>query len=210
MTKGRYYIGLGPSFAHFGVATIDTATQTIYLDDLTADNHHDFVLMSWSIANLWEEFKGKYQYFLFDEGTYIAQEAPIASGINAGKLNALGMYFYLESGKVSNYDRIYTFHPMKLKSFHHKKGYSKKDTIKVVEDLISYMESIGYSVKVVKSRTKKSLNITDGEADAFIYALRMYIMCRPEAKSTGDILIKYPRFSVIKSIEEINHGKVLF
>ena len=79
MTKGSFYIGLDPSFAHFGVAIIDTKTQTIFLDDLAADNHHNFVLMSWSIANLFEEFKEKYQYFLLDKETYIAQEAPIAS-----------------------------------------------------------------------------------------------------------------------------------
>ena len=70
---------------------------------MTADSHHNFVLMSWSVANLFEDFKEKYKYFLLDEGTYIAQEAPIASGINSGKLNALGLYFYLECGKESSY-----------------------------------------------------------------------------------------------------------
>lgn len=202
MTKGSYYIGLDPSFAHFGVAIIDTKTQTIYLDDLTADNHHNFVLMNWSVANLFEEFKGKYQYFLFDEGTYIAQEAPIASGINSGKLNALGLYFYLECGKESSYEQIMTYHPMKLKSFHHKKSYSKQDTIEVVNKIIEYLESVGYSVKVVKSRTKKTLTITDGEADAFMYAITTYMKCRPDAKTTKDILEMFPRFSVFESIEE--------
>lgn len=201
-TNGAFYIGLDPSFSHFGVAIIDTLTQTIYLDDLTADNHHNFVLMSWSIANLWNEFKGKYQYFLFDDRTHIAQEAPIASGINSGKLNALGLYFYLEAGKESSYSQIRTYHPMKLKSFHHKKKYTKKDTIAVVEDILEYMESVGYKVKVVKSRTKKSLNITDGEADAFMYAMTSYINNRPDAKTTEHILEKYPRFEVFKSIEE--------
>jgi hypothetical protein len=202
MTKGKYYIGLDPSFAHFGVAIIDTLTQTIYLDDLTADNHHNFVFMCWSVANLFEEFKGKYQYFLFDEGTYIAQEAPIASGINSGKLNALGLYFYLECGKESSYNQISTYHPMKLKSFHHKKKYTKQDTIEVVENIIEYLESVGYKVKIVKSRTKKNLNITDGEADAFMYAITSYMKCRPEAETTKAILEKYPRFSVFEAIEE--------
>lgn len=172
------------------------------MDDLTADNHHNFVLMNWSVANLFEEFKRKYQYFLFDEGTYIAQEAPIASGINSGKLNALGLYFYLECGKESSYEQIMTYHPMKLKSFHHKKSYSKQDTIEVVNKIIEYLESVGYSVKVVKSRTKKTLTITDGEADAFMYAITTYMKCRPDAKTTKDILEMFPRFSVFKSIEE--------
>lgn len=202
MTRGSYYIGLDPSFAHFGITIIDTKTQTIYLDDITADNHHNFVLMSWSIANLYDQFLGKYQYFLYDEDTYIAQEAPIASGINSGKLNALGMYFYLEAGKESDYSRIETYHPMKLKSFHHKKKYTKQDTIAVVEDIIKYLESVGYSVKVVKSRTKKSLNITDGEADSFMYAITSYMKNRPDAQTTKYILEKYPRFEVFKSIEE--------
>ena len=72
----------------------------------------------------------------------------------------------------------------------------------VVNDILQYFESIGYSVKVIKSRTKKSLNITDGEADAFMYAVTSYIKNRPEAKSTRDIIEKYPRFSVFVSIEE--------
>lgn len=158
--------------------------------------------MSWAVANMWNEFKNKYQYFLFDEGTYIAQEAPIASGINSGKLNALGLYFYLECGKESSYKQINTYHPMKLKSFHHKKSYSKQDTIEVVNKIIEYLESVGYSVKVVKSRTKKTLNITDGEADAFMYAITEYMKCRPDAKTTKDILEMFPRFNVFVSIEE--------
>lgn len=158
--------------------------------------------MSWSIANLYDTFLGKYQYFLYEPDTYIAQEAPIASGINSGKLNALGMYFYIEAGKESDYNRIETYHPMKLKSFHHKKKYTKQDTISVVEDIIEYLEGVGYSVKVVKSRTKKSLNITDGEADSFMYAITSYMKHRPEAQTTKDILAKYPRFEVFKSIEE--------
>lgn len=202
MTKGSFYIGLDPSFAHFGVAIIDTKTQTIFLDDLAADNHHNFVLMSWSIANLFEEFKEKYQYFLLDKETYIAQEAPIASGINSGKLNALGLYFYLECGKENSYKQIRTYHPMKLKSFHHKKSYTKQDTIDVVNKIIEYLESVGYSVKVIKSRTKKNLNITDGEADAFMYAINEYMRCRPEAKTTEDIMNMFPRFSVFESIED--------
>ena len=149
------------------------------MDDIAADNHHNFVLMSWSIANLYDQFLGKYQYFLCDEGTYIAQEAPIASGINSGKLNALGMYFYIKAGEESAYNRIQTYHPMKLKSFHHKKKYTKQDTIEVVNKIIEYLE-----------------------ADSFMYAITTYMKCRPEAKTTQDILEMYPRFSVFESIED--------
>jgi hypothetical protein len=202
MTKGSYYIGLDPSFSAFGIAVIDTLTQTIYLDQLKSDNHHNFVLMSWAVANLYNDFADKYKYFLYSEDTYIAQEAPIASGINSGKLNALGIHFYLKAGKESSYNRIKTYHPMKLKSFHHKKKYTKQDTIEVVNKILEYFESIGYTVKVVKSRTKKSLTLTDGECDAFMYAVKTYMDCRPEAKSTRDLLEMYPRFEVFKSIEE--------
>lgn len=202
MTKGSYYVGLDPSLAAFGIAVIDTKTQTIYLDQIKSDDHHNFVLMSWSIANLFEEFRSKYQYFLDDDETYIAQEAPISSGINSGKLNALGLYFYINCGERSSYGQIKTYHPIKLKLFHHKKGYSKQDTISVVNDLLEMFEDIGYSVKVVKSRTKKTLTITDGEADAFMYAVKMYLDCRPEAIMSKKILEKYPRFNVFVSIEE--------
>ena len=202
MTKGSYYIGLDPSFAHFGVTIIDTRSQIIYLDDLTADNHHNFVLMSWSVANLYETFRDKYNVYIDSPETYIAQEAPIASGINSGKLNALGIYFYIKLGEMSDYGQINTYHPMKLKSFHHKKKYTKHDTIEVVEDIIKYLELEGYTIKVVKSRTKKFLSITDGEADSFMYAITTYIKCRPESRLTKDLLNMFPRFSVFESIEE--------
>ena len=52
------------------------------------------------------------------------------------------------------------------------------------------------------SRAKKSLTITDGEADSFMYAITTYMKCRPEAKTTQDILEMYPRFSVFESIED--------
>lgn len=207
---GSYYIGLDPSLAAFGVAIIDTKTQTIILDQFKADDHHDFVLMCWSIENLWQLFKGRYQYYLFDSETYIAQEAPIASGINSGKLNALGLHFYLGCGFESAYENIRTYQPIKLKQFHTKRGvkkYTKKDTIEVVEKILEYLKSVGYTVEIKYSRTKKSLSITDGEADAFIYAIKTYMDHRPEAKTTEDIYTLYPTLEVIKSLEEIKYGK---
>ena len=194
------YIGLDPSFAHFGVTIIDTNTKIIYLDDLTADDHHNFVFMCWSVANLWNTFYEKYSCFLKNEHTYVAQEAPIASGINSGKLNALGLYFYIMCGYRSAYSKIKTYHPMKLKLFHHKKKYTKKDTIKVVEDLIKFLEMNDYSVVVVKS--KKFLSITDGEADSFMYAIVTYIKNNPNDKIAKDILDMFPRLTVFESIEE--------
>lgn len=158
--------------------------------------------MNWSVANLWNNFYDKYKVFVDSKETYIAQEAPIASGINSGKLNALGLYFYLEIGKNTLYEQIRTYHPIKLKSFHHKKKYNKQDTIEVVNNIIKYLEDVGYNVKVVKSRTKKTLSITDGEADSFMYAITEYMKCRPDAKTTKDIMNMYPRFEVFKSIEE--------
>lgn len=202
MTKGSYYIGLDPSYSAFGVAIIDTKSQIIFLDQLKSDDHHNFVLMNWSVANMYQEFYDKYNYYLLSKETYIAQEAPISSGINSGKLNALGLYFYLKCGKSNSYGQIRTYHPMKLKSFHHKKKYSKQDTIDVVNNILEYLESVGYRVKVIKSRTKKSLNITDGEADAFMYAITEYMKNRPDAMTTKYIIEKYPRFDVFKSIEE--------
>lgn len=202
----NYYIGLDPSMSHFGVTVIDTEHKIVLLDDLTADNHHDFVLMCWAIANLYNKFCDRYSYYVNKETTYYAQEAPISAGINAGKLNALGEHFYINLGAKSKYERIRTYHPMKLKSFHHKKGYKKKDTIDVVTSILEYMEKEGYSIKIVVSRTKKDLTITDGEADSFMYAIRTYLVYNND-KISKYILDKYPRFSVIQSIEEINYGK---
>ena len=207
---GRYYIGLDPSLAAFGIAIIDTTKQVIILDQLRADDHHDFILMCWSIANIWKDFETKYKDFIYSEDTYIAQEAPIASGINSGKLNALGLEFYLECGKPSSYERIKTYQPIKLKQFHNKRGikkYTKKDTIEVVNNILDYLMSVGYTVDIRVSRTKRETSITDGEADAFIYAIKTYMDRRPEAKTTKDILAMYPTMEYIKSLEEIKYGR---
>lgn len=200
------YISLDPSLAAFGVAIIDTEHKLIVLDQMKADNHHDFVLMCWAISNMYNEFFDRYKYYIQSSVTYIAQEAPIASGINSGKLNALGEHFYINLGEYSNYDRIRTYHPIKLKVFHHKKSYNKKDTISVVEDILDIFEKHKYSVKLVVSRTKKNLSITDGEADAFMYAIKIYLD-HEDNEISKLIYNKYPRFSEIKSIEEVNHGK---
>lgn len=207
---GSYYVGLDPSLAAFGVAIIDTKTQTITLDQFRADDHHDFMMMCWAIENMWFDFKNKYDLYIYSEDTYIAQEAPIASGINSGKLNALGFHFYIGCGSASAYDRIRTYQPIKLKQFHTKRGikkYTKKDTIEVVENLLEYLKSVGYTINIEYSRTKKGLNITDGEADAFIYAIKTYIDHRPEARTTKEMLEMYPTLEVIKSLEEIKYGK---
>ena len=207
---GSYYMGLDPSLAAFGIAIIDTRTQTIILDQMKADDHHDFILMCWSIANLWNDFESQYKYYIYSEDTHIAQEAPIASGINSGKLNALGLQFYNGCGSPNLYENIRTYQPIKLKQFHKKRGinkYSKKDTIEVVEKILEYLKEVGYNIDIRFSRTKRVTSITDGEADAFIYAIKTYIDKRPDAKTTRDILEMYPMFDCIKSLEEIKYGK---
>ena len=47
------FVGLDPSLSAFGIAVIDTDKKQIILDQRKAHSHHDFVLMSWSIANLY-------------------------------------------------------------------------------------------------------------------------------------------------------------
>ena len=207
---GSYYLGLDPSLAAFGVAIIDTKTQTIILDQFRADDHHDFIMMSWSIDNLLHDIYNKYKYYIEAVDSYIAQEAPIASGINSGKLNALGFSFYIGCGSYSNYERIRTYQPIKLKQFHSKRGvknYTKKDTMEVVNKILDYLKSVGYTIDIRVSRTKKTLSITDGEADAFIYAIKTYMDHRPDAKTTADIMAMYPTFEIIKSLEEVKYGK---
>lgn len=200
------FIGLDPSLSAFGIAVIDTDKKQIILDQRKSDNHHDFVLMSWSIANMYNNIFDTYMKIFKDEKTFIAQEAPISSGINSGKLNALGMYFYINLGSFSSYKSIRTFHPIKLKVFHHKKKYDKKDTIEVVTNILEYLEESGYKVSLTVSRTKKSLSITDGEADAFMYAIASMLKYQ-DNDITKELWSRYSRFDVFKSIEEVNHGR---
>ena len=185
----------------FGLAIIDKNSQKIILDEFKADDHHNFILMCWSIENMYNDFISKYNNYIYND-TYIAQELPISAGINSGKLNALGMFFYYRLGSLSKYERIRVYHPIKLKVFHHKKKYDKWDTIKVVEDLLEMFKEIGYSVDIRVSRTKKRVAITNNEADAMMYAIKIYIDRNPNALISKDIMKKYPRFEQIISLNE--------
>ena len=195
------YMGLDPSLAGFGIAIIDKVENKVILDELSADDHHNFILMSWAIANMYNEFIGKYKQFITD-ATRIAQELPISAGINSGKLNALGIHFYNNLADLTTYEHIRVYHPIKLKVFHHKKKYDKKDTMDVIEDIFKIMELNGYTIDIRYSRTKKSTQITNNEADAMMYAIKTYIDNNPHSVLTVDILDKYPNFSKIISLNE--------
>ena len=79
--------------------------------------------------------------------------------------------------------------------------------MEVVNKILDYLKSVGYTIDIRVSRTKKTLSITDGEADAFIYAIKTYMDHRPDAKTTKDIMDMYPTFEIIKSLEELKYGK---
>ncbi|MBO7614982.1 MAG: hypothetical protein J6T15_04740 [Bacilli bacterium] len=195
------FLGLDPSLSAFGIAIIDTDRKEIILDQFKSDDHHNFVFMCWAVKNLLNDFISKYSRYL-SASLFIAQESPIASGINSGKLNALGFCFYSELGRISSYSRINTYLPLRLKQFHKKRGikkYCKKDTMDVVEEILKEFESYGYTVNIVYSRTKKEVNITDGEADAFMYALKNFTDWSKDELSIK-LKEKYP-LDVFTSIE---------
>lgn len=195
------YIGLDPSMSGFGIAIINKNTQEIILDELKSDDHHNFILMCWSIENMYNDFISRYNDYV-DTETQFAQELPISAGINSGKLNALGIFFYHKFGSLSKYENIKVYHPIKLKVFHHKKKYDKWDTIKVVEDILEMFEKIGYKVTIKISRTKKKVAITNNEADAMMYAIKTYLDRNPDSLVSVDIKNKYPRFENIVSLNE--------
>lgn len=195
------YIGLDPSMSGFGVAIINKNNQQIILDEFKADDHHNFVLMCWAIENMYNDFFTKYDSYI-DCNTCFAQELPISAGINSGKLNALGIFFYHKLGSFSSYQNIKVYHPIKLKVFHHKKKYDKKDTMVVVEDILERFKKIGYRLDIRVSRTKKGLAITNNEADAMIYAIKTYLDRNPDAIISKEIMEAYPRFTTIVSLNE--------
>ena len=195
------YIAIDPSLAGFGIAILDKDNQTIILDELKADDHHNFIMMCWSIENMYNDFYSKYKEYL-NECSYIAQELPISAGINSGKLNALGIYFYSKLGTFSKYQRIRVYHPIKLKVFQHKKKYDKKFTMEVVEDILNMFKEAGYTIDIRYSRTKKTLQPTNNETDAMMYAIKTYIDKNPDSMITKQIIDKYPRFDKVISLNE--------
>ena len=114
MSSYKRFIGLDPSLAHYGISIIDTKSKQIILDDIGQPKGNDFMMTSWSIANLYNEFNDKYNK-LIDEETIIAQEAPIQVGLMAAHLFSLGVYFYLNLGSKSDFKNIKTYHVAKLR-----------------------------------------------------------------------------------------------
>ena len=69
-------------------------------------------------------------------------------------------------------------------------------------NLLEMFKEIGYSVNIRVSRTKKKVAITNNEADAMMYAIKIYLDRNPNSEISKAIMIKYPRFSMLISLNE--------
>lgn len=210
------YVGLDPSFKAFGIAMIDTDSKRLELYQRevpmnkrsTIQKLNAIESMSMMVRNIIESKSA--------ENIYIGQELSTAyTGWMVAEL--FGLAQGLRHQLLKLYPFEYDFYSQSYLQFIHKQThlnkkvkYSKESTIFLAMNIISIFESYGYLVSAekltetstgekdpnYKNRYIKVETITDGEADALMYAIRSYIKINRDSKLAQAILAKYPVFDV--------------
>lgn len=190
------YIGLDPSFTCYGVSVIDGDNKLIYFNSFkNSPGSKKIKFLSWASYNLVteiEEWLNK--MYLLKADTYIGQEAPVphAPGSSTQMLYILGAFTYVRLGGYSSYERINTYNVYSIRRIHNNSKYTKKDTIKVVEAILEHFKAHSYTTYI----NTKTFN--DGEADAFIYALKEFLLDSKDDELIDEILEVYPEFLKIE------------
>ena len=191
----KYYIGFDPSFTCFGVSVIDTENKVIDLSSYKmSPGSKKLKLVTWASLNITDEIKN----YLSSKGYikedfFIAQEspAPRAPGASLPMLWVLGSTVYTIFGGLSYFENIDLYNVMTMRTLHNNKKHDKKDTMKIVENILNILENrFGY--KVIYSK-----KYDDGMSDAFIYSLLSYIKFN-EDELSNVILELYPQLKKIK------------
>lgn len=193
MKKSTLFIGCDPSYAHFGLSIIDKDAEDIFTFDIeTTLGSHDF-------KNICEKAKEQVDKVIATVEKYVGtweavgMENALPFSFNAVELTALDVLLYYKFGK----ENTALFNPNYLSYIMGK--HTKKDSVNLATALIGIFEKHGYT-HIIKSKKK---TLTDGEAESFIYAVRIY--CRlNDDEITKEVLELQPLFNTEKEIYSDN------
>ena len=182
-------VGCDPSFAHFGLAVIDRMHDELHTFDVEMTlGKQDFINLSIKsleqIQNVANRAETVDKCIFTSLDTVIGMEHALPYGYSSAQLMALDIQLFNTFNKI----RTAVFSPSYLSFIMGK--HTKKDSINLAEGLINIFEKHGY--KQVSKSGKK--HIKDGEAEAFIYATRMYIRTVKD-EITNEIVSLFPLFN---------------
>lgn len=189
----KIIIGCDPSYTHFGLSIVNLENKTIKTYDIETElGGQDFYNIAMKAKEQVEkvrdtiiEAEGEDSYKSFE--TIIGMENALPFAYNATSLMALDVMLYHEF----NPKRTAVFNPTYLSFLMGK--HTKRDSINLANALLSIFVNHNYNHEVQAGK-----NLTDGEAEGFIYACRMLCLAEPESEVVKDILELQPLFSEVK------------
>lgn len=171
MKKYNYFVGIDPSYKGLGISIIDNINKTITFKELSVDvKHGAFAEIAQAAEEMVDLFLTENKEIIRVDAV-IGMEIPPVTGMYAVKLWALDTMLY--NSLIMN-DK-YLFNVPYLK-FINKKYTSKKDTMKMIDDILLEFKDHNYTiVQTLTNKKGKSRKLTNNECDSFLYALRMYV-----------------------------------
>lgn len=169
--KYNYFVGIDPSYKGLGISIIDNINKTITFKELSVDvKHGAFAEIAAAAEEMVDLFLTENKEIIRVDAV-IGMEIPPVTGMYAVKLWALDTMLY--NSLIMN-DK-YLFNVPYLK-FINKKYTSKKDTMKMIDDILLEFKDHNYTiVQTLANKKGKPRKLTSNECDSFLYALRMYV-----------------------------------
>lgn len=171
MKKYNYFVGIDPSYKGLGISIIDNINKIITFKELSVDvKHGAFAEIAAAAEEMIDLFLTENKEIIRVDAV-IGMEIPPVTGMYAVKLWALDTMLY--NSLIMN-DK-YLFNVPYLK-FINKKYTSKKDTMKMIDDILLEFKDHNYTIiQTLTDKKGKPRKLTSNECDSFLYALRMYV-----------------------------------
>ena len=171
MKKYNCFVGIDPSYKGLGISIIDNINKTLTFKELSVEVQHGAFA---EIAKACEDMVDKFLTVNKDiirTNALIGMEIPPVTGMYAVKFWALDVYLY--NSLVMN-DK-YLFNVPYLKYINGKYT-GKKDTMKMINNIINVFKDNGYTVhQTLLDKKGKPRKLTNNQCDSFIYATRMFV-----------------------------------
>ena len=194
------FFGIDPSFVGFGLSEINLEEKRVRFREFSVDVKHG------AFAEI-TEAAVEMETILMNEvdfgASIVGMEIPPVSGMYAVKLWALDSRVY-DRVKLFT-DDVWLFNVPYLKFINstNTKNYSKKDTMKMIDDILDVFKSNKFEIiQDLKDKRGKDRKLTSNECDSFLYCVRVFVKYSLENGVNGEIVQEIlnvnERFSVEK------------
>lgn len=198
MTK--LFFGIDPSFVGFGLSEINLDNKVIWFREFSVDVKHGAFAEITEAAVEMEHILDIETNFMSSE---VGMEIPPVSGMYAVKLWALDSRVYNHIKSEANNIWLFNVPYLKFINSTNMKNYSKKDTMKMIDDILDVFKSNKFEIiQDLKDKRGKDRKLTSNECDSFLYCVRVFVKYSLENGVNGEIVQEIlnvnERFSVEK------------